>query len=57
VTTTTCACLGQRRQPGADVHGGTSADAGVDLVEHERGHRGIISDHFDGQHDPRQLAP
>ena len=52
--------LGQPGQPGqapADLHRRPAADAGVDLIEHERRHRvGPGEDHLDGQHHPGQLA-
>ena len=47
--------LGQRRQRPADRPRGRAADAGVDLVEHERGHPGP-DDEPQGQHRAGQLA-
>ena len=49
--------LGQPCQPPADLDGGGAADSGIDLVEHEGGHRVAGGDDdLDGEHDPGQLA-
>ena len=48
---------GQPGQPAPDLHGGSAADAGVDLVEdHQRDRVGAGEDDLDGQHDPRELT-
>ena len=48
---------GQRGQPAPDLDRRLAADAGVDLVEHQRRHRvGAREHHLDREHHPGQLT-
>ena len=49
--------VAQPAQLAADDFGHAAADAGIDLVEDQRGHTGTAGrDHLDGQADARQLT-
>ena len=57
VTSSTCTRSRHPRQPLAHRGGGGAADAGIDLVEHQRRHRRAAGQHhLQRQHQPRQFA-